>query len=280
MASSQARASWLRSPSRHEARRCPGGSGRPAETGCLVLLEDTERPGRETQGAATGDRDRGGRTAVTGGGHCAEFATLVREILVASGIPDNAIHDRRRTELPGYFRATKDWDLVAVLNGHLVAVVEFKSQVGSFGNNFNNRPKRRLATPRISGRPTAKAHSKAPPSHGLATSCCWRTRKHRYAPEGPTPNRTLRFSVSFTTLLTPIVTGYFASAWSGRGSTTPPASSFRRGRPARWGTIANPTASCPFGFLRRSSRPTPPPQWSLVVNRPGGGPHAPPPIVC
>jgi hypothetical protein len=98
----------------------------------------------ERQGAGTGDRDRGGRTAVTGGGHCAEFATLVRELLVASGIPDNAIHDRRGTELPGYFRATKDWDLIAVLNGHLVAVVEFKSQVGSFGNNFNNRTEEAL----------------------------------------------------------------------------------------------------------------------------------------
>jgi hypothetical protein len=46
---------------------------------------------------------------------------------------------KQKTELPGYFRPTKDWDLVAVANGTLVAVVEFKSQVGSFGNNFNNR---------------------------------------------------------------------------------------------------------------------------------------------
>jgi len=92
----------------------------------------------------SGDRDRGGRTAVTGGGHCAEFAAVVRELLIASGIPDSAIHDRRRTELPGYFRATKDWDLVVVLNGQLVAVLEFKSQVGSFGNNFNNRTEEAL----------------------------------------------------------------------------------------------------------------------------------------
>jgi len=46
---------------------------------------------------------------------------------------------RRTTDLPGYFRASKDWDLVAVAGGTLLAVVELKSQVGSFGNNFNNR---------------------------------------------------------------------------------------------------------------------------------------------
>ena len=52
------------------------------------------------QGSSTGDRDRGSRSAVTGGGHCAEFATLVRELLVSCGIPNDAIHDKRTTELP------------------------------------------------------------------------------------------------------------------------------------------------------------------------------------
>jgi hypothetical protein len=42
--------------------------------------------------------------------------------------------------LPGYFRPTKEWDLIVVKNGHLIAAIEAKSQVGpSFGNNFNNR---------------------------------------------------------------------------------------------------------------------------------------------
>jgi hypothetical protein len=41
--------------------------------------------------------------------------------------------------LPGWFRAEKDWDLVVVVNRLLVAGVEFKSHVGSFGNNCNNR---------------------------------------------------------------------------------------------------------------------------------------------
>lgn len=92
------------------------------------------------QGTASGDRDRGGRAAVTGGGHCGEFVRLVRDLIVASGVPKTQVFTARRTtDLPGYFRATKDWDLLAVVDGTLLAVVELKSQVGSFGNNFNNR---------------------------------------------------------------------------------------------------------------------------------------------
>ena len=41
--------------------------------------------------------------------------------------------------LPGYFRATKNWDVLVVHRRRLIAVLEFKSQVGSFGNNLNNR---------------------------------------------------------------------------------------------------------------------------------------------
>lgn len=84
----------------------------------------------ERQGEDTGDRDRGGRAAVTGGGHCGEFVRLTRNLLVGSGIPDARVFTRRRTtDLPGYFRAAKDWDLVAVVDGTLLAVVELKSPV-------------------------------------------------------------------------------------------------------------------------------------------------------
>lgn len=94
----------------------------------------------ERQGEDTGDRDRGGRASVTRGGHCGEFVRLIHRLLVASGIPDaHVFTSRRATDLPGYFRVTKDWDLVAAVDGTLLAVVELKSQVGSFGNNLNNR---------------------------------------------------------------------------------------------------------------------------------------------
>jgi hypothetical protein len=40
----------------------------------------------------------------------------------------------------GFFRPTKEWDLLVVKNKQLLLALEAKSQVGpSFGNNFNNR---------------------------------------------------------------------------------------------------------------------------------------------
>jgi Restriction endonuclease XhoI len=41
--------------------------------------------------------------------------------------------------LPGYYRRAKEWDVVVTFNGILVAAIECKSQVGSLGNNGNNR---------------------------------------------------------------------------------------------------------------------------------------------
>ena len=42
--------------------------------------------------------------------------------------------------MPGFFRPTKEWDLLVVRDGQLIIALEAKSQVGpSFGNNFNNR---------------------------------------------------------------------------------------------------------------------------------------------
>ena len=45
-----------------------------------------------------------------------------------------------KVELPGYFRSTKEWDVVITHGEILVAAIELKSHVGpSFGNNYNNR---------------------------------------------------------------------------------------------------------------------------------------------
>ena len=93
---------------------------------------------QESQGSTTGVKDSGSRGAVTGGKHLDGFITLVAELLSEAGLPDATIHTRATT-LPGYFRPTKDWDLVVVADGRLLASIEFKAQVGSFGNNFNNR---------------------------------------------------------------------------------------------------------------------------------------------
>lgn len=93
---------------------------------------------QKSQGSATGVKDSGSRGAVTGGKHLDGFIRLVAGLLAEAGLPDAAIHTRATT-LPGYFRPTKDWDLVVVADGRLLASIEFKAQVGSFGNNFNNR---------------------------------------------------------------------------------------------------------------------------------------------
>lgn len=103
------------------------------------------RRGRQarSQGNAN-DKDRGDRGAVTGGKHLDGFRVLVAELLEASGLQRATIYWRGKTELPGWFRAEKSWDLLIVADGKLVAIVEFKSQVGSFGNNFNNRTEESL----------------------------------------------------------------------------------------------------------------------------------------
>jgi hypothetical protein len=93
----------------------------------------------QDQGSATGKKDTGYRSEVTGGAQLDGLIQLLASILEDAGLPEHAIY-RKKTVLPGYFRPTKDWDLVAVVDDQLLATVEFKSHVGpSFGNNFNNR---------------------------------------------------------------------------------------------------------------------------------------------
>jgi len=91
------------------------------------------------QGGDVGDKDRGDRSAVTGGRHLDGFGELIAALLEEAGLQRATIYWRKKTELPGWYRAEKSWDLLVVADKRLVAIVEFKSHVGSFGNNFNNR---------------------------------------------------------------------------------------------------------------------------------------------
>lgn len=93
----------------------------------------------QKQGAKTGIRDAGARAAVTGGSQMDGFVGLVRDLLEESGVDKPLVYCERYVELPGWFRPEKKWDLLVVVDGCLIAAIEFKSQVGSFGNNFNNR---------------------------------------------------------------------------------------------------------------------------------------------
>jgi hypothetical protein len=100
-----------------------------------------------TSQRARGITDQGARGAVTGGRQMAGFARRISQIMQTAGVQESDIYVRGRRELPGFFRATKDWDLVVVTHGELLAVVELKAQVGpSFGNNFNNRTEEALGS--------------------------------------------------------------------------------------------------------------------------------------
>jgi hypothetical protein len=84
--------------------------------------------------------DAGLRSAVTGGAQMDGFIRLFRELIVDSGIDSQYIYEKKALELPGFFRPTKEWDLLVIKKDQLIVAIEAKSQVGpSFGNNFNNR---------------------------------------------------------------------------------------------------------------------------------------------
>ncbi|HEV3039630.1 MAG TPA: PaeR7I family type II restriction endonuclease [Candidatus Angelobacter sp.] len=93
----------------------------------------------QKQGAVSGAKDAGTRSAVTGGAQMNGFINLVRDLLCESGLPQAHVFCERYVELPGWYRPEKKWDLLIVAEGKLLAGIEFKSQVGSFGNNYNNR---------------------------------------------------------------------------------------------------------------------------------------------
>lgn len=100
----------------------------------------------QDQGSATGKKDTGNRSAVTGGAQLDRFIHLLASILEDAGLSEHTVYTKE-TVLPGYFRPTKNWDLVAVVDGQLLATIEFKSHVGpSFGNNFNNRVEEALGS--------------------------------------------------------------------------------------------------------------------------------------
>lgn len=68
------------------------------------------------------------------------FISLLRGLIVEAGIHEKHIFHNTALELPGFFRPTKEWDLLVIRDNQLILALESKSQVGpSFGNNFNNR---------------------------------------------------------------------------------------------------------------------------------------------
>ena len=91
-----------------------------------------------------GSSDASLRAGVTSGKHLDPVAQLVVDEFVAAGLSESELFHGKKVELPGAYRAEKQWDVVAIHNGELVAAVEFKSILGSYGNNMNNRTEEAL----------------------------------------------------------------------------------------------------------------------------------------
>jgi len=88
------------------------------------------------------------------------FLALVFDIVRANGLAHAEIHQNRAMlTLPGYFRPTKLWDILVIYKGELIAAIELKSQVGSFGKTSTIEQRKPLAPHTIFGQPTVKMRS-------------------------------------------------------------------------------------------------------------------------
>ena len=108
----------------------------------------TTRQRQETAQRKRGASDAGTRGQVTGGRHLDGFAKLVEEVCIKAHFKRSEIFFDRAVPVPGYYRPQKNWDVVVLRDGKLVAAIELKSQSGSFGNNFNNRSEEVLGVSR------------------------------------------------------------------------------------------------------------------------------------
>ena len=112
----------------------------PKHTRDAVAFYWRTRSQQSKKQLAAGGSDQGSRSAVTGGAQMDGFIALLTKLVTEAGIDPANIHHRNSLELPGYFRPSKWWDFLVVVNNQLLVALEAKSQVGpSFGNNFNNR---------------------------------------------------------------------------------------------------------------------------------------------
>lgn len=101
---------------------------------------------RQNQSKGKKKTDQGNRSSVTGGKQLDGFIELLVQVSVDLGVPERCIYTKGNI-LPGFFRPAKDWDLLIITPmNQLIAVIELKSQVGSFGNNFNNRTEEALGS--------------------------------------------------------------------------------------------------------------------------------------
>lgn len=119
-----------------------------------------------TKQQATGKLDQGNRGAVTGGKNLDAFRDMIVDVVKCYGPEECEVHrGKTMVALPGFFRPTKQWDLLIVCQKRLIAALELKSLCGpSFGNNANNRCEEAMG----SGYDFRKAQSEGLFGHGAS----------------------------------------------------------------------------------------------------------------
>jgi hypothetical protein len=111
----------------------------------LEVMWATRRIQAEKQIEA-GRVDAGVRGEATGGRHMDAFAALLGELASAAGYETADIRMRKGIDVPGFYRPTKQWDVVVTRRDRLCAAVELKSIAGSFSKNLNNRTEEALGS--------------------------------------------------------------------------------------------------------------------------------------
>lgn len=146
----------------------------------IKLFWKTRAKQSKKQGSVTGQKDAGLRAAVTGGKHLDGFSDIYCKLFLQAGLPEAHIYWQTKKELPGYYRAEKNWDLLTVVDGHLLAVIEFKAQVGpSFETTSTTEPRRPSAMQLTFGRHTVKVPSNHRRDPGWDTFSSWRIARRR-----------------------------------------------------------------------------------------------------
>ncbi|MDN5973375.1 PaeR7I family type II restriction endonuclease [Bifidobacterium crudilactis] len=101
----------------------------------------------KTKNAGGDHAQQGNRGALTSGKHMSPIEQVIRKDLMAEGLKGYEVYSGGlNMNLPGWYRPAKNWDLLAVHDGRLIAAIELKSQNSSAGNNFNNRVEESLGS--------------------------------------------------------------------------------------------------------------------------------------
>lgn len=77
--------------------------------------------------------------------HMLGLNEYIRQMFIDAGLAEHEVETD--VTIPGHFRRSKNWDVVAVHKGRLVGIVEMKSQSSSPGNNANNRVEEAIGSP-------------------------------------------------------------------------------------------------------------------------------------